>query len=188
MRWSLWHRLWREQCLADVGSKASPRCVQLPLMLDCILPQLMMAEDPRLVTFCGHDKEISWKSEMNLPGTKALPILREYFLSLPDEVYSSRRPAQEYLASTDAPREAQDKDARIDIMASDRAGWIIAHTGQGYAFSLNIPAGTYASAWIDPQTGKKSGAGQVKGGDSVRFEPPSGGDISKDWVLELQGN
>jgi hypothetical protein len=155
------------------------------------------------VPVCGCPDGLSWKDSLDLPGLDSLSLLREYFLSLPRHIYDSRIPAQELLVSSDAPMEKQEKDGRIDIMrdsltftssnTDEDSSWVIAHSGMGYGFALNLtqPFGNEARPrrvkmeWLDPRTGTKQVEREIDIGRAVKFEPPSKGSVKDDWVLIL---
>lgn len=132
---------------------------------------------------------------MGHPGAKSLHIIKEFFLSLPEGVYNSRRPAQELLVSNSAPRR-QDGDARVDVMRDvteiGACSWITAHSGSGWPFELNLSVfGTDKSInteWLDPRTGQKSYAGSVSTHSCVKFSPPTRGCTGDNWVLVLHAS
>lgn len=75
---------------------------------------------------------------------------------------------------------------------SDRSTWLLAHSGRGYAFVLDLTkafelGSKLSVSWIDPRSGeKRKGEGiTAEQGETTRFEPPSGGGVKDDWLLEI---
>lgn len=73
----------------------------------------------------------------------------------------------------------------MDVIAAEKEGWLLAHSGQGYAFELDLAGFKGEARWLDPRTGEWTGAGTVEGGVQ-RYEPPSSGGVEHDWVLEVR--
>ena len=131
---------------------------------------------------------------MDLPGPGYLKIMVDYLVNLPRDVFDSRQPAQHLLVSTECPVDRSGRDGRIDVMSGQRAGlitWIVAHSGMGHAFELDLSlcfesSSQITARWLDPRTGAWIEANPVES-CITRFQPPSSGSVKCDWVLEVQG-
>lgn len=156
----------------------------------------MPSDYPHHVPVCACPDDLDWKTSLELPGLDSLAILRKYFSSLPRSITDNRVPAQDLLVSSDAPRELQEQDARIDIMRDVQPGsstskWVIAHSGMGYGFVLDLVKAFCKESlevrgeWLDPRTGSKQPIGIVGVDTAVRFDPPSKGSVKEDWVVLL---
>lgn len=155
---------------------------------------LMSSDYPHHVPVCGCPEDLSWKQSLDLPGPAQLDILRAYFLSLPSAIYDYRRPAQELLVSTSAPEDRRDRDARIDLMRdfqpSGKRSWVIAHTGMGYEFTLDLVRAFSEERPIvverlNPRTGERDRLADVRAEARVPFQTPTKGSVKDDWVFIL---
>jgi hypothetical protein len=75
-----------------------------------------------------------------------------------------------------------------DVYADKPSTTIIAHSGFGAAFELDLS--TFKGAqikgvWLDPRTGKRTDLAEITAGPKVGFKPPSSGGVTDDWVLVL---
>ena len=150
---------------------------------------LIMIPDRRYVrAVCGLDKDSSWRKAIHLPGPKYLPILQRFFQTLPPATLHSLHPSQDLLVSSDAPEEKQQLDGRIDVMCDDDSTVLIAHSGMGYAFDLDITKAfpgqrSLQMKWLDPRTGEMS---ECRESGNEKFVPPSSGSVAEDWVLVIR--
>lgn len=78
-------------------------------------------------------------------------------------------------------------------MRDDKAGkatWVIAHSGMGYDFVLDLAKAFKASIEVkmerlDPRTGERTELGSVAVSSTVHIETPSKGSVKEDWVYIL---
>lgn len=121
---------------------------------------------------------MSWETSLHLPAPARLKVLHDFFLSLPPSSGSSRRPRQDVLVSNGCPAEWAERDGRVDVMG-DGSGWLVAHSGRGYEFALDLPRAfeggeEVAVSWLNTYTGKEVSAGKVRVDTRVAFSPPEG--------------
>lgn len=141
--------------------------------------------DGRFKSACFPVPELSWRAALSAPGPRSTRIVAEYLDVLPDAVHESKAPAQQRLVSSDAPADVAERDGRVDVIAADAEGWLLAHSGHGYAFELDLAGFQGVARWLDPRSGESSEAGPIQGGKQ-RFVPPSKGGVEHDWVLEVK--
>jgi len=66
--------------------------------------------------------------------------------------------------------------------------WLIAHSGMGHAFDLNLllafaPGANVKGVWFDPRKGETLALFSVDVSGKVRFTPPTSGSRQHDWVV-----
>lgn len=148
-------------------------------------------DNPSCYPVCGTAKDMSWKKSIHLPGPAQLQLLVSTFTQLPTHISENRQPRQDLVISTNCPVEWQDRDGRIDVMADHSkslASWLIAHSGRGYSFALNLksvfaPRDTLSAEWLNPRTAERSEISAPSPAEAVKFEPPTQGSVASDWVL-----
>lgn len=155
---------------------------------------LKFTGNPSRPPVCGTSASMSWKSSLALPAPARLRKLHDFFISLPGTIAASRQPRQDTLISTECPPEWAERDGRIDIM-SDAAGaqssWLIAHSGRGHAFTLDLTRAFAAdtevqTAWLDTITGKETYPGVMRVTSSAKFVPAIPNMIDRSAVLVVR--
>ncbi|KLT46263.1 hypothetical protein CC85DRAFT_325052 [Cutaneotrichosporon oleaginosum] len=140
--------------------------------------------DGRFKSACYPVPDLSWQDALKAPGTRGTRVIAEYLASLPREVHDTKAPAQDRLVSAAAPAEVVQRDGRVDVIAAG-SQWLIAHSGHGYPFELDLSGFRGQARWLDPRSGEWSDAIAVEGGKQS-FTPPSSGNVENDWVLEVK--
>lgn len=141
--------------------------------------------DGRFKSACYPVPELSWRAALSAPGPRSTRIVAEYLDALPSSVNDTKAPAQGRVVAIEALNEVADRDGRVDVIASEGEGWLLAHSGHGYAFELDLAGFSGLARWLDPRSGEWSDAGAVTSGKQ-RFVPPSKGGVEHDWVLEVK--
>ncbi|GMK54161.1 hypothetical protein CspeluHIS016_0107470 [Cutaneotrichosporon spelunceum] len=140
--------------------------------------------DGRFNSACFPVPELSWRDALQAPGPRATRLAAEYLAALPKEVHDTKAPAQARLVSSDAPRDVAERDGRVDVIAAGTQ-WLLAHSGRGHSFELDLTGFSGHARWLDPRNGQWSDPVAVEGGRQA-FVPPSKGGVEHDWVLEVR--
>lgn len=140
--------------------------------------------DGRFKSACYPVPELSWRAALKAPGPRSTRVIAEYLATLPKEVHEAKAPAQDRLVSTSAPADVAERDGRVDIIAAGTE-WLLAHSGHGYAFELDLSGFKGQARWLDPRSGEWSDPVAVDGGKQS-FAPPSKGSVEHNWVLEVK--
>lgn len=151
----------------------------------CARSRELTPVDGRFKSACYPVPEVSWKAALSAPGPRSTRIVSEYLDALPAGVHDTKSPAQGRVVAIEAPNEVADRDGRVDVIASEGEGWLLAHSGHGYAFELDLTGFSGQARWLDPRSGEWNDADPVSGGNQ-RFVPPSNGGVEHDWVLEVK--
>jgi hypothetical protein len=140
--------------------------------------------DGRFKSACYPVPELSWRAALKAAGPRSTRVIAEYLASLPKEVHDAKAPAQDRIVSLGAPVDVAERDGRVDIIAAGTE-WLLAHSGHGHPFELDLTGFKGQARWLDPRSGEWSDPVPVEGGKQP-FAPPSKGGVEHDWVLEVK--